>query len=556
MANKKLSPQDAESGQVRNTRTGARRPNTQRPTDKSMTLYTMSGKRTTIAERDNTSEEERMAEIRARLFTLFDEGEAKEREYAEQSKLKNRATGAFMKIRDIIGEGEEGYGAGSAYEDEAPRPVKNSADGREDSGARPGRTDFETRSGQTAAEARRAARSAQIERQPERSPREHEEARPAQTDRGQKRSSREEARPAQTDKGQKRSSREEARPAQTDRGQRRSPREEAREPKRERVEQERRVKPVNPVRAMGAEKLGRRGLPEMADEREAVRARGAAESLAPGRARREAVRAGAGKPAAPGRVKPVAARAEAEKPAAVERVRPVAARAEAERPAVVERVDTQQEMDASFRLGDLFKDKEPDIFSRWEREDEEEKRIRERRERRRAEAAKRVRGEDDGSRMKTAAALFIAREGMRNFFGKISGSRAPGDEHEAEERETGSEPRESMKRESAVGAAPGPEGGAAERAAVKSGTDGEQKEYSRKRRAADLAGVSVTEDDAREEQTAGADSEHEGFSFFDFFRRPERPSRTMAAWITGWAAGAAAVVVIALIIVNNHVAGL
>jgi hypothetical protein len=46
-----------------------------------MPLYTMSGKRTTIAERDNTSEEERMAEIKARLFTLFDEGEAKEREY-------------------------------------------------------------------------------------------------------------------------------------------------------------------------------------------------------------------------------------------------------------------------------------------------------------------------------------------------------------------------------------------------------------------------------------------------------------------------------------------
>jgi hypothetical protein len=48
----------------------------------------------------------------------------------------------------------------------------------------------------------------------------------------------------------------------------------------------------------------------------------------------------------------------------------------------------------------------------------------------------------------------------------------------------------------------------------------------------------------------------EEVSFLDFFRRPERPSRTMAAWITGWAAGAAAVIIIALVIVNNHVVGL
>jgi hypothetical protein len=496
-----------------------------------MTLYTMSGKRTTREERDNTSEEERLAEIRARLFTLFDEGEAKEREYAEQSKLKNRATGAFMKIRDIIGEGEEGYGAGSVYEDGAPRPAESSADNREYP-ERSRQADPMARSGQTAAEARRAARSAQISQQTERSPRE-------------------EARPEQIGRGQRRSPREEARPAQTGRGQRRSSREEAPEPKRERVEQERRVKPVNPVRAMGAEKLERRGQPELANEREDARARRRAESSAP----EKIPRGGAGKPEAAGRAERAASRGGTGKPEAAGRVRPEVSRAVTEDPAAAHG-DSRQETDASFRLGDLFTDKEPDIFSRWEREDEEEKRIRERRERRRAEAAKRVRGENDGSRMKTAAALFIAREGMRNFFSKISGPRTPDDEHETEAREAGEAPRETAKPQREAGAAAEPAQGAVARAAVKSEAHGEQKEHSGKRRAAEQSALSVTEDSARAEQTAGAAGESEEPSFFDFFRRPERPNRTMAAWITGWAAGAAAVVIIAFIIVNNHAVGL
>jgi hypothetical protein len=60
--------------------------------------------------------------------------------------------------------------------------------------------------------------------------------------------------------------------------------------------------------------------------------------------------------------------------------------------------------------------------------------MRERRERRRAEAAKRGRGEDDDSKMKTAAALFIAREGMKNFFGKFSGTTFRDQEQDEEER--------------------------------------------------------------------------------------------------------------------------
>jgi hypothetical protein len=94
------------------------------------------------------------------------------------------------------------------------------------------------------------------------------------------------------------------------------------------------------------------------------------------------------------------------------------------------------DQDASFKLGDLFKEKEPDIFSQWERQEEDERRIKARRERRRAEAARREREQvDQYSNMKTAAALFVMREGIKNVFGKATAPIVRNEERDTAERE-------------------------------------------------------------------------------------------------------------------------
>jgi hypothetical protein len=560
MASKKLSPQDADAGRARSARTGGRRPNTQRQTEKSMTLYTMSGKRTTIEERDSTTEEERMAEVRARLFTLFDDDAEKEREYAEQNGLKNRATGTFQKIKSIIGESDDEYAGGAAAREPAAGPPDD-------------------RAGGGAGAERRKPIIPEQRRQ-----------------RGEE--------PAREQAGKKR------------------------------IEQERRVKPVNPVRAMGAEKLERRGLPDPADGDRARRPSDHSEGA--GRPRRPAERT------APARTKPDAAAA---------RVRPDDGRAE--RPAAPRRSYDQAEPprnkdvqpdkpDESFRLGDLFKDKEPDMFSRWDQEDETEKRMRERRERRRAEAARRGRGEDDDSRMKTAAALFIAREGMKNFFGKFSGATFRDQEQDEEERaaeealrelaaariEDGASSPGGSEQAARAGAAADDEGRrgvpktghgaddegrrgvpktghsagrdtkAGERPAAREkakprdesekrkrsvaaskeeAAPGEKRfkdieqsvtpKRSRKRAAPAQADSSAADTNAEAMVTGAArpdgDSpEHTGDdarmvpSLTDYFTGGARLSRGAIAWMAGGAAGAVAVVIIATMIVDSHVIGI
>jgi hypothetical protein len=290
---------------------------------------------------------------------------------------------------------------------------------------------------------------------------------------------------------------------------------------------------------MGAEKLERRGQPEITGEEERGRARGRAAYDAPERVNAEPARPKTIKSSSPGAPGP-------------------ASRPGDERPDAPERADSQSEAyDASFRLGDLFKDREPDIFSRWEQEEEEERRIRERRERRRAEAAKRVRGEDDASKMKTAAALFIAREGMRNFFGKFSGSSASGVERDAEEREAEKALREIADERDASAASARPERAseAAAREEVKDARKARKDRSVSERASARVersASVDLADASAVSEGAEDASGYEEEGLFSDFFRRPGRPDRTAVAWIAGWAAGAAAIVIIALMIVNNH----
>jgi murein DD-endopeptidase MepM/ murein hydrolase activator NlpD len=469
-----------------------------------MPLYTMSGKRTTIAERDSTSEEERIAEIKARLFTLFDEEDEREREYEEQNRLRNRATGTFKKIRDMIGDGEDERSGETA----SSGPAAN-RDGRRDSGERQRRPDA----------AKRAARPERL-----------------------------------TD------------PA-------------GEEPRRARVEQERRVRPVNPVRAMDTERIGERGRPDTPD--------GAYdESRRPSPEYAESLQ-----------VEPSPAPQSKEPKAQRERKEP-----EAANQSVAAREDRQPEgPDTSFRLGDLFKEKEPDIFSMWEREDEEEKRIRERRERRRAEAARRVHGEEDDSKMKTAAALFIAREGMRNFFGKFSGPLGHDDEREEEEREAekalrelaetredgnapsqpagqdpleqavaGDDDREERRPRRTKDGIPGRSGPLSGRPAKRpapsdekdgiataSGRSGDApaRERTAAPRRSDrrAAAAGMRTKSAEAAPASQEDAGEEGLFFGSL--RSARLSRTAIAWIAGGAAGVAAVVIIAFIIVNSHAVG-
>jgi hypothetical protein len=254
--------------------------------------------------------------------------------------------------------------------------------------------------------------------------------------------------------------------------------------------------------------------------------------------------------------------------------------------------------DASFRLGDLFKDKEPDIFSQWDREDEEERRIHARREKRRAEAARRS-GEDDNSKMKTAAALFVVREGIRNIFGKVSAPiihNEARDEQEKEaekalnelaaaKNETYTPARElptrrpPMKAEGDTAAPENAEEQPTPREKRRSAAKAKQKRITeqekktaqgseRKDPAAperkafsEAKGRSVAKIEAppakplrlqKSIDVADADSGYESASFFDYFKNPSRPSRTAIVWMAGGAAGAVAVILIALVIVNSH----
>ncbi|MDR1496639.1 MAG: hypothetical protein LBS67_06970, partial [Clostridiales Family XIII bacterium] len=229
------------------------------------------------------------------------------------------------------------------------------------------------------------------------------------------------------------------------------------------------------------------------------------------------------------------------------------------------------ESDQSFRLGDLFKDKEPDIFSQWDQEDEVERRIHERRERRRAEAAKRVYGDDDVSRMKTAAALFIAREGVRNFFGKLSDSMGRDAARDEEERQAEKAIRELADAREKDDASESVKNGSLKRAtrendvleeddvretrSAREKSHAPEKSHVRKKHdAVEGRGkgrrpmFGADENDRRDSTSAAASSSGRfGFS--------ARFSGTMIAWLIGGAAGAAAVIIIAFIIVNSHVVG-
>jgi hypothetical protein len=489
-----------------------------------MTLYTMSGKRTTIEERDSTSEEERMAEVRARLFTLFDDDAEKEREYAEQNGLKNRATGTFQKIRSIIDDSEEAYDDKAGARDPAAAATEN-----------------------------RASESRDAERR-----------KPVIPEQRRRRDENTEQRRRRDENTEQKRRRDE----NTEQKRRRDENAERERPSKKRIEQERRVRPVNPVRAMDT---------------------GGFE-------------------------------------------RPEARRREADRAEAPPRKERPSDMpDESFRLGDLFKDKEPDIFNRWEQDDETERRIRERRERRRAEAARRGRGEDDASKMKTAAALFIAREGMKNFFGKLSGPAFRDQDQEEEEREAEEALRELAKardydrdemdalpprsseataraeaidddrhraqktgrnadrdmKDSALSAKTKSQGEAGKR--KRPAQAAKEDEPRRERRARDFdeqvvpkrskkreAEAAKAETPATDGNTAAIEMKADRFaaggvsdmadmtddeasyepSLLDYVSGGARPSGGAIAWMAGGAAGAVAVVVIAMMIVNSHVAEL
>jgi hypothetical protein len=372
-----------------------------------MTLYTMSGKRTTIAERDSMSEEERMADVRSKLFTLFDEDE-REREMEERSKLINRATSTFNAIRRGFGEDEM-----AEADEPAPRP-------------RPRRTPTREPQRDGYGEERRPVRRRpqemddQYERRPaRRQPQyvdEQYERRPVRRqpqemdEQPERRPVRRQPQDVDGEQLRPRSRRQAEntleRPAHERAG-------------GERIEQAQRVKPVNPVRSMDSDKFERRGEPYV-------------EGQAPRRDTSARV--------------PSVGRTETRKPRMRDTAEEMTRRPEPRRteprydePRQDERYSSDMhggDQGASFKLGDLFKEKEPDIFSQWERQEEDERRIKARRERRRAEAARREREQvDQYTNMKTAAALFVMREGIKNVFGKATAPIVRNEERDTAERE-------------------------------------------------------------------------------------------------------------------------
>jgi hypothetical protein len=563
-----------------------------------MTLYTMSGKRTTIEERDSTSEEERMAEIRARLFNLFDDDEEREREYDEQNRLKNRATGVFKKIRSTIGDAEDGHGGGAdSRGGEGPRGQAGARGGEGQRGAAGARSGEGPR-GAAGSRGGEGSRSAAGSRGGSRG-----QAQGAQGG-GSGPARRGSGRPEQQGgPGQRRSGQEA--PDRESRGEEQSG--------RNRIEQARIVKPVNPVRAMDAEKLGRRGLPPEAsadgDAQSAGRPRRPKGSAAPDPG--TAGRSPESRPAAKssqGRPSPGSSSA-----GSVAGGSPAGS--------LYQGGSEARDVDTSFRLGDLFRDEEPGILSSWDREDEEERRIHERRERRRAEAARRVHGSDDDSKMKTAAAIFIAREGMKNFFGKFSGGLGRDEAREEEEREAekairdiaaastaenakvaqpaASAPQQGRP-ESADAASAGagkpagvtmPEQGAGEPVAGKSATEPTASEPAAstiktgagdpptgaatkpagdaakgKRAVSDIDGAAGAEDEsegagisalprrsARRAARADSDEGYDSASAPIYSGLSAHLNRTSIAWIAGGAAGAVAVVIISFMISNSHI---
>jgi hypothetical protein len=248
--------------------------------------------------------------------------------------------------------------------------------------------------------------------------------------------------------------------------------------------------------------------------------------------------------------------------------------------------------DASFRLGDLFRDSEPDYLSKWEEDDEEERRIRERRERRRAEAVRRTQGEDDGSKLRAGAMVFVLREGIKSVFGRVGGPISRSEEREEEERaaeqalkelkaakeeDTGffadkfpqqddsAEAEKSVKAveaEKPVRAATAEKPVKAERAARrgKSADEPSRADMKRAARTEKKAFARAEKKEPIEPETPVkaereyAGGEYESVSIRDYLKNPPSLSRTMIAWIAGGAAGAAAVVVIAFTIVGMHFA--
>jgi hypothetical protein len=187
----------------------------------------------------------------------------------------------------------------------------------------------------------------------------------------------------------------------------------------ERIEQAQRIRPVNPVRSMDSDKFERRGEPYVKGQ-------------APRRDTSAHV------PSA-GRVEPRKSRMRDAAEEMPRRPEPRRTEPRYDEPRQDERYGSDMHgggQDGSFNLGDLFKEKEPDIFSQWERQEEEERRIKARRERRRAEAARREREQvNEYSNMKTAAALFVVREGIKNVFGKAAAPIVRNEERDTVERE-------------------------------------------------------------------------------------------------------------------------
>jgi hypothetical protein len=455
--------------------------------DKNTKLYTMSGAETTIAERDSMTEEQRQAEIRSKLFTLFDEDKERERELEEQDSFKKRATGTFNVLKkNLFGEEED---------------------------------DSEARAGEPRRAQQRGQEPPRREQRGQEPPR-----RAARYD----------------DEGGKL-----VRPARE-----RSP--------EGRIEQEHRARPVNPVRARAVD-----GIPKTAASAAPATEIGNIPDPVPGDAVREM---------------------------AIEETIVPARTKDAEQTA-------QERSDASFRLGDLFRDEEPDYLkpdyiSRWEEDDEEERRIRERRERRRAEAVRRTQGEDDGSKLRAGAMVFVLREGIMSVFGRVGGPISRSEEREEEERaaeqalkelkaakeeDTGffadkfppqddsaeaEKPVKAVETKKPVKAATAEKPIKAERAARR-GKSADEPSRADLKRAARTEKKAFAQADRRESiepetpvkaEKEYADEEYESVSIRDYFKNPPAPSRTMIAWIAGGAAGAAAVVVIAFTIVGMHFA--
>jgi hypothetical protein len=353
------------------------------------------------------SEEERMADVRSKLFTLFDEGDEREREMEERNRLKNRVTGTFAIFnKNLMGDEEEqaaamdarGSGRGQAPQasQEMARPVRRPRPQQQAD------MDEEERPQRRPRPAQRTSQQADMdeEQRPQRRPRPAQRTSQQQPDMAEEQRPQRRPRPAQRTLQQQPDMAEEQRP-------------------------QRRPRPQQPD---AAEQRTARRRPESAD---AMQQGGRSNRYSENTLERPAQeRAGSERIEQAQRVKPVNPVRSKDSD--------IQSRQSRQTPPDTDRNRGRQyapSSDPSFKLGDLFREEEPDIISQWERQDEEERRIKARRERRRAEAARRQRGENEDSKMKTAAALFVVREGFKNVFGKVGAPIVNNEERDMAERE-------------------------------------------------------------------------------------------------------------------------